>query len=155
MLKIARSLIASLEGSLPERVAAFAAAQQAHQFTVGAPAPIEDPLIEAIVRAGGLDFIEIVEAPAAPAQPSIPPPPPSPPLPTRRLAVLEFRGRLWPAERLAITTAGMTVPEIRLWLDDLAGAQYVDLDDARTVDGLQFMVQAGLLTQARVAEILA
>lgn len=74
---------------------------------------------------------------------------------SRVFTVLEFRDRLTPEEELAITEAGMVSAAVRVWLDRLAGAQTVDLDDPRTIGGLQQMVGAGLLTAPRMAEILA
>jgi len=78
-----------------------------------------------------------------------------PPIVSRSLSVLEFRDLLTPEEELTITAAGMTEPSVRVWLDRLAGAQSIDLDDARTIRGLQMMQAAGLLAPKRVAEILA
>ena len=84
-------------------------------------------------------------------EPCVPPQPVAP----RSLSVLDFRDRLTPEEELTITTVGMTEPSVRVWLDRLAGAQSIDLDDARTIGGLQMMQAAGLLAPGRVVEILA
>jgi hypothetical protein len=73
----------------------------------------------------------------------------------RILTVLQFRDRLTEAEEIAITAAGMASPAVRVWLDRLSGAQEVNLDDPRTVAGLNSMAEAGLLAPGRVVEILA
>ncbi|MBS7792161.1 hypothetical protein KTR66_19335 [Roseococcus sp. SDR] len=73
----------------------------------------------------------------------------------RVLTVLQFRDRLTAEEELAITQAGMSSPAVRVWLDRLAAAQEIDLDDPRTAAGLQQMEAAGLLEAGRSAEILA
>lgn len=73
----------------------------------------------------------------------------------RILTVLQFRGRLTEAEELAITSAGQANAAIRVWLDRLAGALEVNLDDPRTVAGLQSLEAAGLLAPGRASEILA
>lgn len=75
--------------------------------------------------------------------------------PVRVLTVLQFRDRLTAEEELAITAAGMSSPAVRVWLDRLAAAQEISLDDPRTVAGLQQMEEAGLLAPGRGAEILA
>lgn len=73
----------------------------------------------------------------------------------RVLTVLQFRDRLTAEEELAITAAGMSSPAVRVWLDRLAAAQEINLDDPRTAAGLQQMEEAGLLAPGRGAEILA
>jgi hypothetical protein len=73
----------------------------------------------------------------------------------RILTVLQFRDRLTEAEELSITLQSLTNASIRVWLDRLAGAQEVNLDDPRTVAGLQLMEAAGLLASGRAAEIVA
>ncbi len=73
---------------------------------------------------------------------------------SRVLTVLQFRDRLTAEEEIAITAAGMASPAVRVWLDRLAGAQEVNLDDPRTVAGLNWMATVGLLAPGRVTEIL-
>lgn len=94
---------------------------------------------EAWLAAGGVP--DPAEVPAAP--------------PLRVLTVLQFRDRLTAEEELAITAAGMSSPAVRVWLDRLAAAQEIDLDDPRTVAGLQQMETAGLLAAGRGTEIRA
>jgi hypothetical protein len=82
--------------------------------------------------------------------------PEQPPTPERRTCTpLEFIERFTDAEQLAIVTAAMTEPRLRLWYDKLMAASFVDLDDARLLAGVEALVVAGLITSQRRAEVLA
>ena len=70
MLQISQSVIDEFGGALQARVSAYAAALDAHKLTVGEPRPVEHAIIEAIVAAGGMDFVTIIPSP--PAAPQIP-----------------------------------------------------------------------------------
>lgn len=80
-----------------------------------------------------------------------PPPPPA----RRVLLPLGFRNLFLPAEEVAITAAAQAAPQLRVWLDRLNAASEVDLDDPRTVAGLDALVAAGLITEARRDQIAA
>lgn len=79
---------------------------------------------------------------------------------SRRLTTLAFRDRFTLDEKRAIYTAALTSVDVKIWLDDLAAATpeadgtSVDLDDARTVAGVQGLESAGLLAAGRAAQIL-
>ena len=79
----------------------------------------------------------------------------------RRLSTLAFRDRFTQAEKVAIYTAAKTGVEVQIWLDDLAAATpepdgtSVDLDDPRTVAGVQALEAAGLIGVGRATEVLA
>ena len=73
----------------------------------------------------------------------------------RSITVLAFRSRFTQAEKQAIYTAAKTSVDVQIWLDDLAVATEVILDDARTTAGVQAMESAGLISAGRAAEILA
>jgi hypothetical protein len=73
-IEIARAGYDGFAGTLEQRVTDFIAALEAHRISVGVPAPVEAPLIEAIARAGGMAEVTIVDPPP-------PPPPPEPALP--------------------------------------------------------------------------
>jgi len=83
-------------------------------------------------------------------------PPPAPPTPEAqtRMTPLEFIDRFTETEQLAIVTATMNVPAVKLWYDKLLAASFVDLADPRLSAGLDVLVQAGLLTAERRAVIL-
>lgn len=80
-----------------------------------------------------------------------PPPLPAPP---RTTTPLQFIERFTEAEQLAIVTAAMQVPALRLWYDKLMAAQQVVFDDPRLAAGMDALVAAGLLTAERNAEVL-
>lgn len=140
------------EDQVRSRVTAFLAALEAHKTTIGVAAPAEDPLVEAIARAGGMDAVEVIEP--EPAQPS-PLPPTWPPT----ITALEFRRQFTAEERAAITLAaarGLAAGDatLQLWLDDLNASQSVDLTDPQISQALTAMVSMGLLDAARPDEIL-
>ena len=87
-LRIAAEVVEAFGNDLADRVAAYAAALEAHRFSVGEPRPVEHPLVEAIVAAGGMEAVEIILDPPKPEPvpvvevitvPEDPPPPPAPP----------------------------------------------------------------------------
>jgi hypothetical protein len=82
--------------------------------------------------------------------------------PTLSLTHLAFRRRFTLAERIAIDNApdsGMLPAEVaaalRTMAKDMELAQEINLNDEDVIAGVQFLVQLGLLTTARAAEILA
>lgn len=65
---------------------------------------------------------------------------------------LEFRNRFTLAEKTAMYESTNTV--VKIFLDDLAAAQSVDIEDQNTVDAVNYLASIGLLTEARATEIL-
>jgi hypothetical protein len=87
-LRIAAEVVEAFGPALADRVAAYVAALEAHRFSIGEPRPVEHPLVEAIVAAGGMEGVEIIPDPPKPEPipvvevktvPEDPPPPPAPP----------------------------------------------------------------------------
>ena len=87
-LRVAAEVVEAFGPALADRVAAYVAALEAHRFSVGEPRPVEHPLVEAIVAAGGMEGVEIIPDPPKPEPvpvvevitvPEDPPPPPAPP----------------------------------------------------------------------------
>jgi len=78
---------------------------------------------------------------------------PEPPQ-VRRVSRLAFRNRFTDAEKLALYTAAESSVQLRVYLDDLAAAEFVDLDYPATVAGVQALEQAGIIGAGRAAEIL-
>lgn len=74
--------------------------------------------------------------------------------PIRRITKLSFRNRFTDAEKLAIYTAAESSAQIRVWLDDLAAAEFIDLDYPATVAGVQALEVAGLIGSGRAAEVV-
>ena len=84
------------------------------------------------------------------------PPAPDPPTPIINyktiLTLLEFRTRVTFTEKVAIkssTDAGVQVIQ-----DDLMAAQEIDLENQDLIDGMGYLAIQGLITSARVAEIM-
>ena len=77
------------------------------------------------------------------------------PRPPRLLTRLAFRNLMTLAEKTAIYEAAAGSAMVRVWLDDLAVAEEINLDDPSTVEGLKALEAAGLLAEGRAAEILA
>ena len=72
----------------------------------------------------------------------------------RKLTSLEFLDLFTDAEQLAVTTAAMQSPQVKLWYDRTLAASFITLDDPRTEAGLSSLVVAGLLTEDRKAAIV-
>lgn len=83
----------------------------------------------------------------------------------RIVSVKGFRFRFTPEEKAAIEWAAVDRPDqpeaqrmqaaaLRATLADQAAAQFIDLDDADTVVGVQGLEAMGLLAAGRAAEIL-
>lgn len=67
---------------------------------------------------------------------------------------LQFMDRFTEAEQLAIVSATMVVPQVKLWYDRMIAATEIAYKDPRTLAGLQALVAGGLLTAERIDEIL-
>ena len=78
-----------------------------------------------------------------------------PPAPPRNFTSLEFLDMFTDAEQLAVASAAMANAQVKLWYDRMLAAMFVSLADVRTGEGLQALVSAGLLTQARRDAIVA
>lgn len=77
------------------------------------------------------------------------------PIPAKVMTSLAFIELFTPEEQLAVVTAAMQSPDLRLWYDKLMAADQVVFDDPRLLEGMGAMVSAGLITQARHDEILS
>jgi len=77
------------------------------------------------------------------------------PEPVTILTLLAFRSRFTLAEKQVIYTAAETSVDVRIFLDDLSAASKIDLEDLRTIDGVESLEASGLLAMGRAAEILA
>jgi len=81
------------------------------------------------------------------------PPPPPPPLPNiiTKLAMID---RFTEAEYEGVLTAAKTDVQVQGWLDRFNVSNQINLDDSRTINGINLLVSKNLLTQARADEIL-
>ncbi len=76
------------------------------------------------------------------------------PAPEKIITKLAFMNRFTMEELAAIYTAAKTEVLVEVFLDKLKLAEEVNLTDAQTISGLQALAVSGLLTEARVQEIL-
>lgn len=72
----------------------------------------------------------------------------------RVLTRLAFRNRFTPAEKVALYTAAESSAQIKIYLDDLAAATFVDPERPDTIAGVQALETAGVIGAGRAAEIL-
>lgn len=72
-----------------------------------------------------------------------------------QFTALEMLDLFTEPEQLAVVSATMAVPAVKLWYDRLIAATFVTYEDPRTEGGLQALVDAGLLTALRKSEIVA
>lgn len=84
-----------------------------------------------------------------------PEPEPLPPPAVRILTKLEYMDRFTDLELAGIYTAAKNVVQVEIWLEKFKLATEVNLDDPRTLSGLQAMESAGLLEVGRASEIAA
>ena len=70
-----------------------------------------------------------------------------------RFTTLEMLDLFTEEEQLAVVTATLTSPPIKLWYDRLIAATYVTYEDPRTEEGLQTLVDAELITADRKKDI--
>ena len=80
---------------------------------------------------------------------------PLPPPPPKQFTSLEYLDLFAESEQLAVVSATMAVPQVKLWYDKMLAAGFITSADPRTGGGLAALVGAGLLTEARKVEILA
>lgn len=76
------------------------------------------------------------------------------PLPDRtQLTRYEFRSRFTTAEKVAMYDSTDTI--IKIFLDDIQAAQYIDVTDQDTIDGVAYLEAQSLIAAGRSADILA
>lgn len=113
------------------------------------PLPDYDPATQRCRRVAGAWAVEQIPAPPAPQ-------------------VLEPAPPRWPRyvgnakldlftldEQLAVVTATMTDPVVKLMYDRLLGAAFLTYEDPETEQGLSLLASKGLLTPERKAAIVA
>ena len=67
---------------------------------------------------------------------------------------LQFRKLFTIPEKSILYTKAETDPILKMFLDDVQAAEFIDLTDASTVEGVQYLVQAEVITQERYNEIM-
>lgn len=72
-----------------------------------------------------------------------------------RLTQLQLRRLFTFEEKVAVEEAILAGNSaLKVFMDDLSAAEFIDLTDPIVITGLQLLVQQGLLTQARADQIL-
>lgn len=71
-----------------------------------------------------------------------------------RVTKLAFRQRFTFAERVALETAATSDANVRVMLKDQEAATFIDLSRQDTIDGVNALASAGLITAQRASEIL-
>lgn len=75
------------------------------------------------------------------------------PPPRTRLTRYEFRSRFTTPEKTAMYDSTDTI--IKIFLDDIQAAEYIDVTDQATIDGVAYLETQGLIAAGRSADILA
>ena len=73
---------------------------------------------------------------------------------SKRFSRLEFMELLTPTELMGILTAAKTNVAVELFVMKMNNAEFIDLRNPSTIDAVNGMASAGLLTTGRAAEIL-
>ena len=71
-----------------------------------------------------------------------------------KITRLEFRKRFTVEEKRVIYGAATTSVDLKIYLDELAMAEFVDTDDASTIAGIQMLETVGIIAPGRANEIL-
>ena len=80
---------------------------------------------------------------------------PLPPAVRTHFSRIEFRNRFTSAEKVALYTAAETDVMIKIFLDDLSAAEYVDVTDEDIINHVAYIEQLEIINSERTAEILA
>lgn len=120
--------------------------------------PAYEPAVARVRRVDGTWVVEVIPVPDPVPEP-VPEPEPTPePEPEPQYPRFYGNEKLdmfTPAEQLAIVTATMNDPVVKLTYDRLLGAAYLTYEDPETEYGLQLMLDKGLITQDRKVAIVA
>lgn len=73
----------------------------------------------------------------------------------RLMSKLDYLNRFTDSELEAIYTAAKTNVTVEVWLEKFRLASEISLDDPKTISGVNFLEQSGLIPTGRAAEILA
>lgn len=73
----------------------------------------------------------------------------------RLISKLDYMNRFTDAELVAIYTAAKTNINVEIWLEKFKLSEEINLDDPRTIAGVQSLETLGLISTGRATEILA
>lgn len=65
----------------------------------------------------------------------------------------EFRSRFTTAEKVAMYDSTDTI--VRIFMDDIQAAEYIDVTNQETIDGVAYLEAQGLIAAGRSTDILA
>lgn len=71
-----------------------------------------------------------------------------------RLSKLSFRNRFTLEEKVALEEARASNAMLRVFLDDISSADFIDLEDEAVITGVTFLETDGLIAAGRSKEIL-
>lgn len=83
------------------------------------------------------------------------PAPPPQPYPVPQMTVLEFRDRYTVAEKQAIYDAAVTDTMVTIIIDDLNNAEFVNIEDQHTINGVDYLISSGVIDASRREALLA
>ena len=75
-----------------------------------------------------------------------------PPPPRTKLTRYEFRSQFTAAEKMAMYESTDTL--IKVFLDDVQSAEYIELTNQDTIDGVNYLEAQSIISAGRAAEIL-
>ena len=113
------------------------------------PLPPFNPETERTRWVGGAWEVEAIPLPEPEPEPESPEPQ------ARRFYGNEKLDLFTHSEQLAVVTATMTDPVVKLMYDRLLGSAYITYEDPETEYGLQLLLDKGLITQDRKVAIVA
>lgn len=67
---------------------------------------------------------------------------------------LDFIERFSEEEQIAIVTATLSNPQVKLWYDKMLASKNVNFDDVRTQAGMHALIDSGIITITRSNEIV-
>ena len=79
---------------------------------------------------------------------------PAPPAPVTVFSSLDFLELFTREEQLAVVSATLVNAQVKLWYDKMLAADFIDLNDPRTTEGITALALAGLITPQRASTIL-
>jgi hypothetical protein len=113
---------------------------------------------EPVLKAGGvwvcLDGVDPQPGPGWSYENDVFSPPAPPPSLPRIITKLAMIDRFTEAEYEGVLTAAKTDIQVQGWLDRFNVSNQINLDDSRTISGVNLLVSKNLLTQIRSDEIL-
>lgn len=78
----------------------------------------------------------------------------TPPEPQTKMSRLDFYSRFTFDELVAVEAAAVTNPAVRVLQNQINTAEFIDINDQRTILGVMYLNSVGLLTVDRANEIL-